>query len=177
LYPFYGRLELEPAGTRLDENSVAVSDDLLLRLNTKIGESVGIGNGRFRIAARIAKEPDRMTTGFTLGPRVLFNRRGLSRAGIIVPNSRITERVLLKLPPAHDLTRTREALGEVFRRRARITDFTETNPQLTRALDRATRFLALVSLIALIVAGLGGGATVQSDLPHKMSEKGLIIHV
>ena len=168
VYPFYGRLELEPAGTRLDENSVAASDDLLLRLNTTVGDFVGIGNNKFRIAARIAKEPDRMTTGFTLGPRVLFTREGLSRAGIIVAGSRITERVLLKLTPAQDLARTREALGQVFRRRARITDYTETNPQLTRALDRATRFLALVSLIALIVGGLGVGATMQSHLRQKM---------
>jgi putative ABC transport system permease protein len=168
-YPFYGQLELDPAGTRLDEGSVAVSDDLLLRLKAKLGDHVGIGNKQFRIAARIAKEPDRMTTGFTLGPRVLFTREGLSSAGIIVPGSRITERVLLKLPPAHDLEGTRQALAEVFGRRARITDFTETNPQLTRALDRATRFLALVSLIALIVAGIGVGAAMQSHLRQKMT--------
>src|SRR5215813_1234009 len=35
-YPFYGRLELNPAGTRLGEKSVAVSDDLLLRINAKL---------------------------------------------------------------------------------------------------------------------------------------------
>src|SRR5262245_44136935 len=168
-YPFYGRLDLDPAGTRLDENSIAVSDDLLLRLGVKIGESIGIGNSRFRIAARIVKEPDRMTTGFTLGPRVLFTREGLSKAGIIIPGSRITERVLLKLPPDRDLESTRKALADVFGRRARITDFTETNPQLTRALDRATRFLSLVSLIALIVSGLGVGATMQSHLRQKMA--------
>jgi putative ABC transport system permease protein len=167
-YPFYGRLDLAPATTHLDENSVAVSDDLLLRLNTKLGDSIGIGTRRFRIAARIAREPDRMTTGFTLGPRVLFSREGLSSAGIIVPGSRITERVLLKLPPENDVNATRDALAQVFGRRARITDFTETNPQLTRALDRSTRFLALVSLIALIVAGLGVGAAMQSHLRHKM---------
>jgi len=168
-YPFYGRLELDPAGTSLDENSIAVSDDLLLRLGVKVGDSIGIGNSRFRIAARIVKEPDRMTTGFTLGPRVLFTREGLTKAGIIIPGSRITERVLLKLPPDRDLESTRKALADVFGRRARITDFTETNPQLTRALDRATRFLSLVSLIALIVSGLGVGATMQSHLRQKMA--------
>src|SRR5262245_26994534 len=99
-YPFYGRLELDPRRTLLDASSVAVSDDLLLRLNVKLGDSIGIGNSKFRIVARITKEPDRMTTGFTLGPRVLFTREGLSNAGIIIPGSRITERVLLKLPPA-----------------------------------------------------------------------------
>ena len=112
---------------------------------------------------------EEMTTGFTLGPRVLFNREGLSSTGIIVPNSLITERVLLKLPPDQDLNQIRQSISQVFGRRARVTDYTETNPQLTRALDRATRFLALVSLIALIVAGLGVGATMQSHLRQKMS--------
>jgi putative ABC transport system permease protein len=167
-YPFYGQLKLDPAGTRLDETSVAVSDDLLLRLGIHIGDSIEVGERKFRIAARIASEPDRMTTGFTLGPRVLFTREGLSSTGIIVPNSRITERILLKLSPDHDLDQIRQSISEVFGRRARVTDYTETNPQLTRALDRATRFLALVSLIALIVAGLGVGATMQSHLRQKM---------
>jgi putative ABC transport system permease protein len=110
-----------------------------------------------------------MTTGFTLGPRVIFTREGLASTGIIVQGSRMTERVLLKLPPDHDLAKMRQALEDVFGRRGRITDYTETNPQLTRALDRSTRFLSLVSLIALIVAGLGVGATMQSHLRQKMS--------
>src|SRR5262245_37304776 len=167
-YPFYGRLELDPAGAKLDASTVAVSDDLLLRLNIHLGDSIKIGNGEYRIAARIAREPDRMTTGFTLGPRVLFTREGLAAAGIIIPGSRITERILLKLPPEQDLAAARASIEQMFGRRARVTDYTETNPQLTRALDRATRFLSLVSLIALIVAGIGVGATMQSHLRQKM---------
>src|SRR5207253_10674922 len=118
----------------LDEKSVAVSDDLLLRLNARLGDSIDIGTSKFRIVARIVKEPDRMTTGFTLGPRVLFTRQGLSSTGIIIPGSRITERVLLKLPATQELDSMRQSLTEVFGRRARISDYTETNPQLTRAL-------------------------------------------
>src|SRR5207249_6455750 len=83
--------------------------------------------------------------------------------------SRLTERVLFKLPPDRDLDQVRQSLSTVFARRARITDYTETNPQLTRALDRATRFLSLVSLIALIVAGLGVAGTMQSHLRHKVA--------
>lgn len=168
-YPFYGQLELDPPGTRLDENSVAASDDLLLRLKIHLGDYVEVGERRFRVAARIVREPDRMTTGFTLGPRILFTREGLSSAGIIIVGSRITERVLLKLPPSLDVAQVRESLSAVFGRRARISDYTETNPQLTRALNRATRFLSLVSLIALIIGGLGVGATMQSHLREKIS--------
>lgn len=168
-YPFYGQLTFDPPSAHLDDKSVAVSDDLLLRLNLHVGDEVTVGNARYKIVARITKEPDRMTTGFTLGPRVLFTREGLAAAGIIIPGSRITERVLLKLPDTQELTPVRRQLEQTFGRRARISDYTETNPQLTRSLDRATRFLSLVSLIALIVAGLGVGATMQSHLRQKMS--------
>jgi putative ABC transport system permease protein len=168
-FPFYGQLVLDPPRTALDDNTVAVSDDLLLRLGVHVGDSIAVGERRLRIAARIVREPDRMTTGFTLGPRVLFTREGLKSTGILVPGSRITERVLLKLPPNQDLEPIRHGLVDMFRNRARITDYSEANPQLTRSLNRATRFLSLVSLISLIVAGLGVGATMQSHLRQKMS--------
>jgi putative ABC transport system permease protein len=168
-YPFYGKLELEPAGTMLDKESVAVSDDLLLRLDTQLGDSLRIGRKEFRIAARVMSEPDRMTTGFTLGPRVLFTREGLAGTGIITDISRVTERMLLKLPENRTPGEIRPKLESVLGERARITDYTETNPTITRALDRATRFLSMVSLVALIVGGLGVGATMQSHLRQKMT--------
>src|SRR5689334_5002911 len=64
VYPFYGRVRLEPPAplaTALDEHSVAVSQDLLLRLKTRTGEKIRIGGQDFRIAAVLAAEPDRMT--------------------------------------------------------------------------------------------------------------------
>lgn len=168
-YPFYGQLELDPPGTRLDERSVAVSDDLLLRLGVRLGDSLRIGQRDFRILARVVKEPDRMTTGFSLGPRVLFTREGLSSTGIITDISRVTERVLLKVPENRDIAELRSRLEASLEKRTRITDYRETNPTLTRALDRATRFLSMVSLIGLIVSGLGVGATMQSHLRQKMT--------
>ncbi len=168
-YPFYGRLQMDPPGARLDEKSVAVSDDLLLRLGIHLGDSIRVGQGEFRIAARITSEPDRMTTGFTLGPRVLFTREGLAGTGIITDISRVTERFLLKVPETRNIETLRSGLESAFGPRARITDYTETNPTLTRALDRSTRFLSMVSLIALIVGGLGVGATMQSHLRQKMT--------
>jgi putative ABC transport system permease protein len=168
-YPFYGDLELDPPNTRLSETSVAVSDDLLLRLGLRVGDSARVGQKEFRIVARVVKEPDRMTTGFTLGPRVLFTREGLASTGIITDISRVTERMLLKVPENQDIGEIRTRLESALQQRARITDYRETNPTLTRALDRATRFLSMVSLIALIVSGLGVGATMQSHLRQKMT--------
>ena len=44
----------------------------------------------------------------------------------------------------------------------------KTNPTITRGLDRATTFLSLVSLIALIVGALGVATAMHSHLQQKM---------
>ena len=49
-----------------------------------------------------------------------------------------------------------------------IADYRETHPIITRGLDRATTFLSLVSLIALIVGALGVGAAIDGHLRQKM---------
>lgn len=168
-YPFYGRVELSPANAKLDANSAAVSNDLLKRLNITTADTIRIGEHEFRIAARIVSEPDKMTTGFTLGPRVILTREGLESTGIVRDVSRATERILLKLPETRDVAALHAQLQAAFGTRARVTDYSETNPALTRALDRATRFLSMVSLIAMIIGGLGVGATMQSHIRQKMT--------
>ncbi|MGH9672343.1 MAG: ABC transporter permease, partial [Bryobacteraceae bacterium] len=53
-YPFYGRVETEPAGslaTTLTPENLISSDDLLLRLNLKTGDTVKLGSAEFRLAA------------------------------------------------------------------------------------------------------------------------------
>ncbi|HEY4010712.1 MAG TPA: ABC transporter permease, partial [Acidobacteriaceae bacterium] len=62
-YPFYGNVVLEPAvplRDALTDSSVAVGDDLLLRLHLKPGDAIKLGNRTFRIAAVVTDEPDRL---------------------------------------------------------------------------------------------------------------------
>jgi putative ABC transport system permease protein len=167
-YPYYGTIVLDPPDARMDEGAVIVSDDLLLRLDVSVGDTIRVGGGDFRIAARSMSEPDRMTTGFTLGPRVLMTPGGFRQAGLDVPGSRATRRLLLRLPQGVDLGQLRDEIREVFGRRARVSDFTEENRTLSRGLDRATTFLSLVSLIALIVGGLGVATSIDGHLRQKM---------
>src|SRR5437764_8909274 len=82
-YPYYGRVELNPANAHLDSSSIAASDELLQRLHLTTSGTLRIGQRDFRIAARIVREPDRMTTGFSLGPRVLITRDALENTGIV----------------------------------------------------------------------------------------------
>ena len=170
-YPFYGKVELNPPGelaAALTNESIVVSQDLLMRLGVEVNDSVRVGDGMFRIAAVILVEPDRMTGTMNVGPRVLFSREALEFSGLMAPGSRAAQRYLFRLPPdGLSINEARERLTTVFDG-ALIADYRETHPTIRRGLDRATNFLSLVSLIALIVGALGVGMAMHSHLQQKL---------
>src|SRR5215471_2989824 len=86
VYPFYGAVRLDPPQKlpdALQPDAIAVSSDLLLRMEGRVGDSVRIGGQPFRIVGTVQSEPDRMTGSLNVGPRVLMSRAGLERAGLM----------------------------------------------------------------------------------------------
>ncbi len=171
VYPFYGELRLnppQPLREALRPDAIVASDDLLLRLNLETGDTVRLGSEDFRIAGIVEKEPDRMTGSLNVGPRILMSRRALERTGLIQVGSRAAQRYLVKLPAeGMPVAQVRRELQDVFLT-ALISDFRETHPMLTRGLNRAERFLSVVSLIALIIGALGVAATMHSHLQQRL---------
>ena len=170
LYPFYGTVRLEPPGTLaavLTDSTIAVSEDLLIRLELQPGAEVKLGNEEFTVGAVVKTEPDRMTGSLNVGPRVMITREGLERAGLMTFGSRAAQRYLIKTPPALDLTKAKAELRKDFPE-ARVATANETHPAITRALERSTTFLSLVSLIALIVGALGVATAIHAHLQQRL---------
>ena len=171
VYPFYGEVRLDPAGSlrqELNEQAVAVSDDLLLRLKIAVGDTVRLGGQPFRVIGRVVSEPDRMSGSLNVGPRVMISRAGLDRTGLIALGSRASERYLFRLSPGSPgIEQVRDALKKAFPD-ALIADFRQTHPIITQGLNRATTFLSLVSLIALVVGALGVATAMRAHLQQKM---------
>ena len=171
-YPFYGEVKLSPPAslrTALTADTTVVSDDLLLRLNAHLGDLLRIGGQQFRIAGVIVSEPDRMTGTLNVGPRIMLTREGLDRTGLITLGSRASERYLFKLPadgnPGAGEVR---ALLKAGFAEATLADYTETHPIITRGLDRATTFLSLIGLIALVIGAMGVASAMQGHLRQQM---------
>ncbi|MFN7936220.1 MAG: FtsX-like permease family protein [Bryobacteraceae bacterium] len=171
VYPFYGEFKLDPPQPLRDTlaaDAIAVSDDLLVRLDLKRGDSVKLGGADFRIAATVAVEPDRMAGSLNVGPRIMMSRTGLDRTGLIVEGSRASQRYLFRFDAnAMPIEQARNRLKDAFPE-AQIIDYRETHPLITRGLDRSTKFLSLVSLIALIVGALGVAMAMHSHLQQKL---------
>jgi len=170
VYPFYGEVKLiPPADIRdvLNANTAAVSDDLLIRLKIKVGDSVRIGGQEFKVVGTVDAEPDRMSGSMNVGPRIMMSRAAIDRTGLLIPGSRASERFLFKLPPTINVGLMRSDLKRAFPD-ALISDFRQTNPAIEQGLERATTFLSLVSLIALIVGALGVATAIQAHLSQRM---------
>jgi putative ABC transport system permease protein len=170
-YPFYGEIRLSPPSPlskALTTDTVAVSDDVLLRLNLKVGDTLRLGGQSFRIVGQVTYEPDRMMGSLNVGPRVMIARDGLERTGLMMPGSRAAERFLFRLAPGSPgIEPTRTLLKAAFPD-ALIADYRESHPIVTQGLNRATTFLSLVSLITLIIGAIGVGTAMRAHIQQRM---------
>jgi putative ABC transport system permease protein len=178
MYPFYGEVELAPAGALksvLTADSVAVADDLLVRLNMKVGDGLKVGTKVFRIASVVVNEPDRLSGSFAAGPRVLISREGLDASGLLAPGSHAGQRYLFKVPrPRSGAPISDKAVADLKARlekllpESQIIDYRETNPALTQGLDRATSLLSLMSLVALVLGAIGVAMAMRAHLQQRL---------
>jgi putative ABC transport system permease protein len=177
-YPYYGKVDLEPAGNLkdvLDGHTVVVADDLLVRLKLQVGDQIKIGNNLFRIASVLVNEPDRISSSFAAGPRVLISRQGLADSGLLAPGSRAGQRYLFKVPaPVNGAPISDKAVADLKTRlikllpEAQITDYRESNPALTAGLDQATSLLSLMSLVALVLGAVGVAMAMRAHLAQRL---------
>jgi putative ABC transport system permease protein len=169
-YPYYGAAELEPAMSlqqALDGDSAVVAEEFLIRLNARAGQTLRLGGRTFHIAAVLKQEPDRLSAGAGLGPRVMISQAALERTSLIAPGSRATQRLLMKLPPKADPVAFRKQV-ETALPDAQVIDFREGNPGLNRGLDNATAILSLICLIAMVLGAIGVAMAMHAHLAQRM---------
>ncbi len=177
-YPYYGTVDLEPKGTLaqvLTPDTVVVADDLLVRLKLNVGDSLKLGNKIFRIASIVTNEPDRLSSSFAAGPRVLISREGLESSGLLAPGSHAGQRYLFKVPPPHSGAPISDERVQELKARliklmpeSQVTDYRETNPALTAGLDQATSLLSLMSLVALVLGAVGVAMAMRAHLAQRL---------
>ena len=177
-YPFYGTAELDPAmplRQALQGDSAVVADEFLIRLNAHVGDTLRLGKIDFKITAVLKQEPDRITAGMGLGPRVMISEAALNETGLLAPGGRASRRLLVKLPDTPPKGVTVDAETAAIRAQleaalpdAQVMDYREGNPALTRGLDNATSILSLICLVAMVLGAIGVAMAMHAHLEQRM---------
>lgn len=140
-------------------HGIIVEPVLSARLSLGIDDILRIGGGRFRIAAHLASEPDKLSGGFGFGPRVLMNDAGLAATGLVQPGALTRFTYRLDLGPGRDEAELRLSLGEIERAAPdagwQVATRMRASPNLQRQIGRFTQYLTLVGLTALLIGGIG----------------------
>lgn len=178
-YPLSGKVALEGAATLAqalnpdgDAAGAAVERPLLDRLGLKIGDRFLVGNVPLIVRAVLVSEPDRLSRGFALGPRVLTRLPVVEAGGFLEPGLPFGETVRIALAPGADLPVARAALEAALKRADpdasyRLTDRADAAPGLRRLIDELEYFLGFIGLASLVAGGLGVFGAVSAYLEGK----------
>ncbi|OYU70195.1 MAG: oxidoreductase [Alphaproteobacteria bacterium PA2] len=175
-YPLAGKVEirgaqdLRAALARAPDGSygAVVEQSLLDRLHLKIGDRFQVGQMPLVARAVLLQEPDRLSRGFALGPRVMTSGAAVEAGGFLTSGLPFSEtgRVLLK--PGASLEAARAQVGKAFTKGdARIRDRNDAAPGIRRLVDQLEYFLGFIGLAALVAGGLGVHGAVSAYLASR----------
>lgn len=170
-YPLRGHLQLKDApeapvqvlAAAPAPGTVWVDPAVLDALALKMGDTLLLGDASLKVTRLIVIEPDRGTGFMSFAPRVMLNQADLESTGLIQPASRVTWRLAVAAPDGRDVTvrrfvtETEARIKDAPLRGVRVESLEAGRPEMRQTLDRASKFLNLVALLAALLAAVAVG--------------------
>jgi putative ABC transport system permease protein len=141
-----------------------VEQPLLDRLHMKVGDKFLAGNLPLVVRGVLMEEPDRLSRGFALGPRVITNLAALQSGGFMAPGLPFGETARVALPPGAPLEANKADLHKALGGLVRIRDREDAAPGIHRLIDQLEYFLGFIGLASLVAGGLGVFGAVSAYL-------------
>lgn len=157
-YPLTGTIRVQQADGQVQGLSHGplpgeawLAPRLMSMLAVKIGDQVQLGYADLKVTGVVLQEPDPSTDFLSLNPRLLVNSADLARSQVIQPGSRIRYRYLLDGSAQAIQAFTRWVTPQLAPA-ARILDTDSDSPRLASALQRVNQYLALGSILSVLLA-------------------------
>jgi putative ABC transport system permease protein len=178
-YPLLGSVEVLGGGaaplSALLENrggdwGAIVERGLLAKLGLNEGDRLRVGDARFEIRGVLAREPDRVASVVSFGPRLLIAAAALPETGLVQPGSLVRWKSRLLLPSETTPRAFADAANAAFPQAGwQIRSTTDAAPGVGRFVDRLALFLGFAGAATLLIGGLGVAGAVSHYLERKAS--------
>ena len=163
-YPLRGTLRVANAPDAPDvatqdvpaKGEAWVEAGLLDAIGLKVGDTLLLGDSKFRVGQVLVVEPDRGAGFMSFSPRVMIAQGDLKATGLVQPASRLSYRMALAGPDPVvkayvDWAATQIKAGV---RGTRVESLQSGRPEMSQTLDRANKFLSLVALLAALLSAV-----------------------
>jgi putative ABC transport system permease protein len=170
-YPLAGKVTLRGASSLQAAiasvggvDGAVVEQPLLDRLHLRVGDRFLAGNLPLVVRGVLLEEPDRLSRGFALGPRVITNLAAIQRGGFMAPGLPFGETARVALPPGAPLQADKARLHRELGGLIRVRDREDAAPGIHRLIDQLEYFLGFIGLASLVAGGLGVFGAVSAYL-------------
>jgi putative ABC transport system permease protein len=169
-HPFYGRPDAHPAhawAALTEGRRVLVEPGLLLALGGAIGDTLVLGDAGFEVAGTVERGGSEVDVASAFAPRVHIAWEHLAATGLVQFGSLVERGAYAAMPSGQA-----RALAAAWRDRVRsegasVTTAEEQGETLGRALGRLGSYLALVSVLALLLGGIGATSALRAHLSER----------
>jgi len=172
-YPYYGKLETEPAaaGKNFQNGRQALVDKtLMLQFDAKVGDSIKVGDLNFVIAGVLDRMPGRSGISTTIAPPVFIPLEYLEQTQLLKKGSRVSYTYYYKFPEDVDVEKVVSAQSVKMDKLSLDYDTVESRKRNTdRAFETFGQFLALVSFIALLLGCIGVASSIHIYIREKIN--------
>lgn len=169
-YPFYGTIETAPAGgwaAMQGGRNVLIDPALLTALDARIGDSLSLGEARFRVIGTLEKVPGQVGIGSLFAPPVYVPARYVAETNLLRFGARVDYDAFVRIAP-REASRFATAMESTLRlERANVRTAEQQQRQLSGALERLGNFLGLVGTFALLLGGIGVASAMGAYMAQK----------
>jgi putative ABC transport system permease protein len=134
---------------------------LAAALGATIGTELSVGSRTLRVTRILISRPDQNSTFVEFASALLINDADLAATKLIQPGSRVKYALLLA-GSAPQLEAFRHWHASADFGKERLVDVAEASPQIGEASRRAARFLALASLVAVLLCAVAIAMSARS---------------
>src|SRR5882724_4527471 len=173
-FPFYGKLETEPASAgeefRRAGGGALAEESLLTQFDARKDDGIRIGTFTTEIAGRLEKVRGEAVALSAIAPRVYISMDDLPRTGLVQAGSLVRYAVYFKFGPDIDVPALVERIRpQLEKLRLRHDTVEERKRDLGRAMDNLYHFLNLVGFIALLLGGVGVASAIHVHVKQKLN--------
>ncbi len=171
-YPFYGSIETLPAEASVQfqqGRNALVDETLLLQFNAQPGDSIRIGELRFKVSGSLQKAPGQTGLSSTVAPIVYIPLAYLEETGLNQTGSRFQYRYYYQFRNASEVEKVVKNLESVAEKEGLDVETVESRKAQTgRSFADLNRFLALTGFIALLLGCIGVGSATHVYMGEKL---------
>jgi putative ABC transport system permease protein len=166
-YPLYGKVDYEPAGAldrmHNEPNTLLINESLSKNLKLKINEKIKVQNQLFTIIGIVKSVPD--VSGFVaFGDWALAGEQTLEILKLNGIGSFLNYEYKVKFDGSDDANKIEKRIEDIFKddQKVKLRYPENSASGLKRIINNFSQFLSLVSISAMLIAGIGIANTLLS---------------